>query len=126
MFELPINEDNFLRITLQYYDNPQCHSIAEFEEDLKRFRYLNKLFNRYNVNNDLKERLILNHLIILYNCFGVITTELLFFKIDKQYWNYLATFLIFLNRMPDEIPEFNISLIDLQIDNNIANTLRKM
>lgn len=126
MFDKPINEDTFLSIAMRYYDNPQCHSIAEFEDDLKRFGYLKKLFIRYELNNDLRERLIINHLIVLYNCFGIITTDLLFFKTDKQHWNYLTTFLVYLNRMPDEIPEFKIKLSDMTLDNTIINTLRKI
>lgn len=126
MFEQPITESTFLLIAMHHYDNTQCTSLAEFEEDLKRFSYLKKLFGRYKDNQDLRERLILNHLIVLYNLFGVVTTELLFFKIDKQHWNVLATFLVYLNKMPDAIPEFDIKLSDLELDTHITEVLKKL
>lgn len=126
MFEQPITDNTFLLVAMHHYDNSQCTSIAEFEEDLKRFGYLKKLFGRYKDNNDLKERLILNHIIVLYNLFGIVTTELLFFKIDKQYWGVLATFLLFLDKMPDEVPEFGIKLSSLQLDQHVIDTLRKI
>ena len=126
MIEQPINDNNFIQTAMRHYDNPQCTSVAEFEEDIKRFAYLKKLFNRYTENNDLRERLILNHLIILHNVFGVVTTELLFFKIDKQYWNILVTFLIFLNKMPEEVPEFSIRATNFNLDPQIINKLRSI
>lgn len=119
-----LNDHNFLMIAMHYYDNVQCTSLCEFEEDLKRFMYLRKLFSKYIENKILKERLILNHLIILHNLFGIATTELLFYKIEKQYWNILATFLVYINRMPEEIPDFNLKLSDLVLDTHIINTLR--
>lgn len=124
MIEQPINENNFILIAMHHYDNSQCTSLAEFEEDLKRFAYLKKLFSRYKDNNDLKERLILNHIIVLYNLFGIVTTELLFFKIDKQYWDVLATFLVYLERMPDAVPEFGIKLSELQLDDKVIAALK--
>lgn len=126
MRELPINESTFLIVAMNHYDNAQCTNIAEFEEDLKRFGYLKKLFGRYRDSGELKERLILNHLIVLYNLFGIVTTELLFFKIDKQYWDVLATFLVYLNRMPEQVPEFGITLTDLQLDQKVVAALRKI
>ena len=111
---------------MHHYDNTQCTTISEFEEDLRRFAYLKKLFGRYKDNNDLKERLILNHIIVLYNLFGIVTTELLFFKIDKQFWNILATFLVYLKLMPDHIPELGIDLAELDLDENIISVLGKI
>lgn len=126
MIDLPINDNTFLLVAMHHYDNTQCTSIAEFEEDLKRFGYLKKLFSRYKENNDLKERLIVNHITILYNLFGIVTTELLFFKIDKQHWDILATFLVYLNRMPERVPEFGVDINDLQLDETVLNTLRSL
>lgn len=126
MIDLPINDNTFLIVAMHHYDNPQCTSLAEFEEDLKRFGYLKKLFGRYKDGGELKERLIINHITILFNLFGVVTTELLFFKIDKQHWDILATFLVFLNRMPEEVPEFGVVLSELRLDANIISTLRKI
>ena len=126
MIEQPINEHTFLMIAMKHYDNPQCTTLAEFEEDLKRFGYLKKLFGRYKEHGELKERLILNHITVLYNLFGIATTELLFFKIDKEYWNTLATFLLYINIMPDTIPEFGINIKDIQQDELVMETLRKL
>lgn len=126
MIEQPITENNFLLIAMHHYDNSQCTSIAEFEEDLKRFGYLKKLFGRYRDNNDLKERLILNHIIVLHNLFGIVTIEMLFFKIDKQHWETLATFLVYLELMPKEIPEFGIKLNEMNLDHTVLNALRNI
>lgn len=111
---------------MHHYDNSQCTTLAEFEEDLKRFGYLKKLFGRYVDNNDLKERLILNHIIVLHNLFGVITPELLFFKIDKDYWNTLITFLVYLELMPESVPEFGIHLSEYELDQTVLEALRKL
>lgn len=126
MNELQINEQTFLLIAMHHYDNTQCTTLAEFEEDLRRFAYLKKLFGRYIENGDLKERLVLNHIIVLFNLFGVVTIELLFFKIDKQYWNTLATFLVYLELMPEEIPEFGIKKSNLTLDDKILSALGKI
>lgn len=126
MIEQPINESNFLLIAMHHYDNSQCTTLVEFEEDLKRFGYLKKLFGRYVDNNDLKERLILNHIIVLHNLFGVITPELLFFKIDKQYWNVLITFLTYLDLMPEKVPEFHIEQSEYKLDETVLEALRKL
>ena len=125
MFE-PLTDQNFIQMAMRHYDNPQCTSVAEFEEDLKRFMYIKKLFGRYKENGELRERLIINHLIVLHNVFGLITPDLLFFKTDKDYWNILATFLVYLNQMPDELPEFKIKLSELTLDEKILTVLRKL
>jgi len=121
-----LNNDNFLRFAMHNYDNPQCHSVEEFEEDLKRFLYLKKLFSRYRVSDELRERLILNHIIVLYNLFGEHTTRMLFFKIEEQDWNALITFLVFLERMPECIEEFGIVTANMSLDETIIKTLRKL
>lgn len=98
-FEL--TEENFVMFAMKHYDNPGCKGIAEFEDDLKRFRYLKRLFRKYTAGKGLKERLIVNHLVVLYNLFGIeATTQMLFFKIEKKYWSQLKTFISFLNCMP--------------------------
>ena len=96
---MKLTESTFLLYASKHYDNPQCSDIAEFEEDLKRFQYLRKLFGRYRQDNDLKERLILNHLIIIYNVFGPEATNLLFMKLS-EYHEYLKPFAEYLNFMP--------------------------
>ena len=98
---LDLTEENFTFYAIKHYDNPACKGIAEFNDDLKRFRYLKRLFNKYPAGKDLKERLILNHLVVIYNLFGAeAATKMLFFKVDREFWSQLKTFLVFLNYMP--------------------------
>ena len=121
-----LNENNFLLFAMNHYDNPQCHSLEEFDEDLKKFLYLKKLITRYKKDNDLKERLILNHIIVLYNVFGVNATRMLFHKVDKDNWDVLVTFLIYLGYMPETVPEYNIILSDIKLDEKVIAVLRKL
>ena len=121
-----LNENNFLLFAMNHYDNPQCHSLEEFDEDLKKFLYLKKLITRYKKDNDLKERLILNHIIVLYNIFGQNATRMLFYKVDKEYWDVLVTFLIYLGHMPDTLPEYGIVISDIKLDEKVIAVLRKL
>lgn len=121
-----LNDSNFLLYAMHHYDNPQCHSLAEFEEDLKKFLYLKKLLGRYKNNGELRERLILNHIIVLYNIFGDAATRMLFYKIDKACWDSLITFLVYLERMPESLPEYGIVLSDIKLDETIISILRKI
>jgi hypothetical protein len=122
-----LNKDNFILYCMKHYDNPQCTSVREFEEDLNRFLYLQKLLTRYINNKDeLRERLILNHLIVLFNLFNDATINILFYKLDKEYWNILITFLIYLNRMPDVLPQYGIITSDFILDDYIVSNLRKI
>ena len=92
-----LDETNFLLYAAKHYDNPQCYDTIEFYDDLKRFKYVKRLLNRYQEEGDLKERLILNHIIILNNVFGPIhTTKMLFLKC-KDMEEHLKPFLLFLN-----------------------------
>lgn len=122
---MKLSEDNFLLYAMHHYDNQHCHSLQEFEEDLKRFLYLRKLLNRYKKDGDLKDRLILNHIIVLYNIFGDASTDMLFHKIEKEYWPTLITFLVYLNRMPEEL-DVGVKLSEVVLDKNIVEVLRKI
>lgn len=126
MMQEKLNDANFLIYAMHNYDNPQCHSVAEFEDDLKKFIYLKKLIYRYKNAGELRERLILNHIIVLYNIFGEATTKMLFYKIEEDLWPQLITFLVYLNRMPETIPEYGINLIDIKLDETIIAVLRKI
>lgn len=121
-----LNENNFLVYAMHHYDNPQCHSLEEFEEDLKKFLYLKKLLSRYKKDGELRERLILNHIIVLYNVFGDAATNMLFYKIDESHWSVLITFLVYLERMPEEIPNYSILLSDYMLDERVISSLRKI
>ena len=85
---------------MKNYDNPQCTEMSEFEEDMKRFQYLRKLFSRYRRDSELKERLILNHLIVIFNVFGPGATNMLFMRLH-EYHEYLKPFVEYLNFMPE-------------------------
>ena len=100
--------------------------LEEFEEDLKKFVYLKKLLSRYKKDNELRERLILNHIIVLYNVFGDAATNMMFYKIDKSCWDTLITFLVYLERMPEELSEYSVKLSDYMLDEQVISSLRKI
>lgn len=130
MFET-LHDGNFLIFAAKCYDNPQCFDTEEFYEDLKRFAYIKRLFGKYHESGELKERLILNHLIILYNLFGPETTRMLFLKVDEKYYQYLKPFLVTLNYMPDTIKHIgkeNITIYssNITMDQTIVDILRKI
>lgn len=111
---------------MNHYDNPQCQTIEEFEEDMKRFLYIKKLLYRYKNNDELRERLILNHIIVLFNLFGEHTVNMLFFKIEEEHWSQLVTFLFYLDRMPESVEQVGSSISSIPLDQNIINALRKI
>ena len=97
-----LTPDNIMMFAMKHYDNPSCVDRKEFLDDMKRFKYLKRLFRKYDTSNILKVRLILNHIIVLANVFGVdASSTLLFFKIEKKHWSTLKTFLVYLNYMPE-------------------------
>ena len=125
-----VNDDNFIIFAMKFYENPQCLSEKDFHNDLKILKYVKRLLNRYERTRVLKERLMLNHLIMLGNVFPVkVLVRILFLKIPVQYWSELKTFLIFLNYMPEKIESINgrsIISSDIQINLDIANKLREI
>lgn len=124
-----LTDSNFLLYAAKHYDNPQCMDIEEFNDDLKRINYIKKLFNKYKTTGELKERLIINHLIVLYNCFGSpAATNILLFKLEG-YESYLKPFLVFLNYMPEVVSgigEKNIRSTDIPMDQPIIEKLRQI
>ena len=125
-----LNDDNFLMYAMREYNDIQCTDIEEFYDDLKKIKYIKRLFNIYTNTGQLKERLILNHLIVFYNVFSVQAgTRILFYKIEKDFWPMLKTFLIFLDRMPEKIDSIRGEMIrasDIQLDNGIITRLRSI
>ena len=120
-----LNDTNFMMFAIKNYENPQCEGIAEFHEDLQRVKYIKRLFSKYLKNGVLRERLILNHIIILSNLFGPqACTRILFFNINTIHHSYLKTFLYYLNYLPASIPEINLNYVNL--DNKILSILEKM
>jgi len=104
----------------RHYDSPGAGK-EEFEDDMKRFKYLKRLFRKYDTSKEFKARLIINHIIILANVFGIdAASTLLFFKIDKEHWSLLKTILIFLNYMPEN------EMVDVQINQDVMIELGKI
>ena len=125
-----LNDDNFLMYAMREYSNMQCTDIEEFYDHLKKIKYIKRLFNVYKNNGQLKERLILNHFIIFYNVFTVQAgTRILFYKIEKDFWPMLKTFLIYLDRMPDKVDSIRGEVIlasDIKLDDGIISRLRSI
>jgi hypothetical protein len=116
-----LNSKNFVLFAAKNYNNSQCMTQEEFEDDLQRFKYLKRLFNRYEVNGELSERLILNHLIVLYNVFGIkAANHMMFYKIEEKNWSVLKTFLVFLNYLPEE------QYVEVPLDPVVVEALRKI
>jgi len=123
-----LNEGTFLMYSMKEYNNIQCVDIEEYYDDLKKIKYIKRLFNIYKNDGQLKERLILNHLITWYNVFPIESgTRILFYKIEEHFWPMLKTFLIFLDRMPDKIESIRgktILATDIKLDDGIVTRLR--
>ena len=121
-----LTNENYLMYALLHYDNPHCIDIKEYFEDVRKLKYIKRLFNRYKEDGVLKERLILNHIISFYNVFEYeAATRLLFFRVGEQYHSLLKTFLVFLNKMPDKINE-NLYSSDIYLDEKIIEILRDL
>lgn len=122
-----LNDQTVLIYAIKHYDN---YIKSEFSEDYRIFKYVKRLLQRYRASGEIRQNLILNHINMIYNMFGVEAgTRLLFFKLDEKDYSSLKTFLIFLNTMPDVvmgINENNIRSSDIPVDVTIANTLRKL
>ena len=116
-----LNEENFTLFAIRYYDNPQCTSTEEFYEDIRRFRYLKRLLKRYYNTGELRERLILNHLIILNNVFGVENAvRMLQYKIDDEYWPVLKTSLLYLEYIDEEFR------VEIPLDKEVVKRMREL
>ena len=115
-----ITRANVNMFAIRHYDNPHCESEAEFHDDMKRFKYIKRLLKKYKVDGVIKERLLLNHIIIIFNCWQDAAIPMLFHKIDNHYWPYLKSFLMYLNRIPEK-PRSGLS--DIEEDINILDNL---
>ena len=125
-----LTDSNYLLYAMRGYENPHCVDIIEFDEDLKKIKYLKKLFSLYRKDEVLKERLIINHLITFFNVFEFdCAVRLLFLRVEESHYSLLKSFLVFLNKMPDEVSGINGKVIyrqDILIEEDILHTLRKM
>ena len=116
-----LTSSNIMLFAAKHYDNPSCVGQAEFLDDMKRFKYIKRLFRKYTATGELRTRLIINHIIILTNVFGVdAATTLLFFKIEKQHWSLLKTFLVYLHIMPEN------DLINVSINTKVMGELLRI
>jgi len=124
-----LNEDNLVMYAAKCYTSPNC-LMSEFEGDLKRTKYLKRLFRRYKVTKIIKERLILNHIILLNNVFGLeATARILFFRTDEKDYDVLKTFLLYLNILPENVNGVrgkNIKTDVIPVDMRVAEILRKI
>jgi len=124
-----LTEDNFQLFAMKHYLNPHCTDLLEFHDDLRKIRYIKRLFKKYEETGELKERLILNHLVVLYNMFeSRAMTRMLFLKLD-EHLHYLKPFLIFLNYWPTEIGLVNNKKVldsDIGLDEGIVKVLRNI
>ena len=124
-----LTSENILLYTVKAYEKPNC-IMSEFKHDVKRFNYLKRLFLRYRKYDELRERLVINHLVVIYNVFGVeVATRILFYKIHKDDYSALKTYLLFLNYMPEiirGIKDEDIFSSDIAVDMKIAEVLRQI
>ena len=115
-----LTSGNYMMYALLHYDNPHCKDIKEFFEDIKRIHYIRRLLKRYHSEGVLKERLILNHLITFYNVFETkAATRILLFKVEKGFHPALKTFLIYINKMPEDDE-------DIELDHGVIKVLRNI
>ena len=116
-----LDNKNFELYAAKYYDNPSCLSVEDFHEDLARFKYIIRLLRRYRETGIVQERLILNHIISIYNVFDIkAATRMMFYRIDDELWPTLKTFLIYLNYLPTS------QYKNITVDINIANKLKNI
>ena len=116
-----ITSDNVNMFAIKYYDNPQCEGEKEFYDDMKKFKYIKRLLRKYNDSGVLRERLVLNHIIVLNNLFGPeACVTLLLFKTQREYWDTLKSFLLYLNIIRED------ELKEVQENKEVLEVLRKL
>jgi hypothetical protein len=124
---LQLNEDNFLIYAIKNYYNPGSLGMKDLEDDLKKFKYIKRLLGRYKKTGEVSERLVLNHLVVIYNVFGDAATDMLFYKLEPEYWTDLKTYLVYLHRMPLEtVVSPGIKETDIPLNNELIAILRKL
>ena len=119
-----LNESNYLLFAIKFYDNPQAVTKEDFDDDLKKIKYIKRLLKRYKASGELKIHLILNHLTVLFNVFNEAAVPLLFYNLEVEYWSAIKSFLIFLNRIP-EYPRSN-TLDHIQHDEYCLSQLQQL
>ena len=120
-----LDKNNFMMYAMKMYSNPQCIDMDEFYEDLNRIKYIKRLLGRYDKKGSMRERLVLNHIIILSNVFGAEPcSRILFYKIEDKFHSYLKSFLEYLNLLPINIPE--VKLNEIPIDHKVSIMLKAL
>ena len=115
-----LNKDNILLFSIKYYDNPTTSTQEEFEEDLKRFKYVKRWLKKYHDGGEINSHLLLNHIIVIFNCWNDAAIPMFFYKIDSIYWSYLKSFFLYLDR----VPEFPKSVLhDIEEDKRMIKIL---
>ena len=116
-----LNEKNLFLYAAKHYKNPKFADIDEFYEDLKRFKYVKRLLNRYIETDELAERLLLNHFIVIFNMFGIeAALDILELKLEDKHWPIVKPFLIFLNYIKND------QFTGITMDPNVVDILRKI
>lgn len=118
-----ITTETFYDYALKHYENRGIRTEEDFKHDLQKFVYLKKLMNRDGVH----PRLILNHIVTLYNLFAAEgCTNMLFFRVDEHRWSALKTYLVYLNYMPDDLKELEFPAIEIPLDTEVIEVLREI
>jgi len=121
-----LSDTNYILYAMKAYENPHCMGLDEFNEDLNRTKYIKRLFRKYQRNGVLRERLILNHIIIFCNVFGVQSgVRMLFFRMEDDLYTSLKTFLLYLDYIPIHM-DGDVLFNDIVVDETIARSLRKL
>lgn len=116
-----LNEETFMLYAIKNYYNPKCIDVEEFYEDLNRFKYVKRLVNRYLDSGKLSERLILNHLIVIFNAFDIeASLKLLEYKLDDRHWSVIKPFLVFLRHIKND------EYTGISMDEKVVEALRKI
>tara|TARA_S200002703_G_C3712332_1_gene218808 strand:+ start:418 stop:795 length:378 start_codon:yes stop_codon:yes gene_type:complete len=124
---IELNDENYYIYAVKHYYNPGSMGIKDLEEDLNRLKYIKRLLNRYQKTGEVNERLMLNHLVVLYNVFDDAATDMLFYKLGPEYWSDLKTYLVYLHRMPlQTIVSEGIEQTDIPLNEELIEILRNL
>lgn len=122
-----LTDENFLLFAIKHYNNPSCTGMKEFQDDIKKFKYIKRLLRKYKKTGNVSEKLLLNHIILLYNVFDSFVVPSLFFKIEHEHWPQIKTFLVYLNYLPEEyIINKQQNQTEIPLDSFLINKLRKI
>ncbi len=116
-----LNKDNFILFAIKHYENPTAVTQEDFDEDLKRFKYVKRWLRKYHDSGEINSHLLLNHILVIFNCWNDAALPMFFFKIEPKYWGPLKSFLVYLDRIPEYPPT---PLDDIPEDLNILRRLQ--